>query len=123
MATRKKKVTIIHNSSCSKSREGMCVLKDLEEKVDLHVVEYLKDPLSVEEITALLRKLRIPAEDLVRKKEPLFKEKFATKKYSEEQWIRILHKNPVLIERPIIIKGDRAIIGRPTESIKEFLGE
>lgn len=61
------------------------------------------------------------AEDIIRKKEPLFIKKFEGKKLTEEQWIKTLVKNPTLIERPIIVKGNKAVIGRPTENIHELL--
>jgi len=106
---------IYHNPRCTKSR---CTL-DLIQKAtkNFQVVEYLKNPLSEKELKGILKKLNMKAEDLVRTKEPLFKKKFAGKKISEDQWIKILAKNPILIERPIVVKGNRAIIGRPVENV------
>lgn len=65
--------------------------------------------------------LGIKPEQLVRKKEPLYKENYEGKKITGTQWLKILHENPILIERPILVSGDRAIIGRPVETIVEFL--
>ncbi len=65
--------------------------------------------------------LGMKAEEIVRKGEPLFKEKFATKKLTDAQWIKVLSQNPILIERPIVVKGNKAIIGRPPEKVLDFL--
>ena len=65
--------------------------------------------------------LGMKAEDVVRKGELLYKEKFASKKLTEAQWIKVLSQNPILIERPIIVKGNKAIIGRPPESVLNFI--
>ncbi len=112
-------IKIYHNVRCSKSRDVCTILK--KKKVKAEVIEYLKTPPSPEEIKELLKMLGMKAEELVRKKEPLFIEKFAGKKFTNAQWIKILSKNPILIERPIIVKGDKAIIGRPPEKVLEFL--
>ncbi len=83
--------------------------------------EYLVDVPTEDEIKEILKMLGIKAEDLVRKKESLYKEKYEGKKISEKQWIKILHQNPILIERPIVVLNDKAIIGRPIEKIVEFI--
>ena len=72
------------------------------------------------EIKEILKMLGMKAEDLVRKKERLYKEKYEGKKFSNSEWIKILHKNPILIERPIFVKDGKAIIGRPVERIFEI---
>ncbi len=113
------KVTVYHNTRCSKSRETCSFLE--EKQVPFNTVEYLKNPLSKAEIKALLKKLNMKAEDLVRKNEPIFKEKFAKKSYTEEQWVELLELYPVLIQRPIVVKGDKAVIGRPLENILEII--
>ncbi len=83
--------------------------------------EYLVDVPSENEIKEILQLLGIKAEALVRKKESLYKDKYEGKKISEKQWIKILHQNPILIERPIIVLNDKAIIGRPIEKIVSFI--
>lgn len=88
---------------------------------DFQIVEYLKTPPSEKEIKDILKKLGMKAEEIIRKKEPLFIEKFKDKKFTEEQWIKVLAKNPILIERPIIIKGNKAVIGRPPENINQIV--
>lgn len=86
----------------------------------MKIIEYLKTPPTPEELKVLLGMLGIKASELVRKKEPLFKEQFEGKKITETQWLKILSKNPILIERPILVKGGKAIIGRPTERVLEM---
>jgi len=113
------KVLLYHNTRCTKSREACSILE--EEGIAFDTIEYLKKPLNQAEIKALLKKLKLKAEALVRKKEPLFIEHFSSKKFTETQWIKLLADNPILIERPIIVKGNKAIIGRPTEKIWEIL--
>lgn len=113
------KTTIYHNAQCSKSREGMCVLEDLGE--DVEIVEYTKDPLTEAQLTDLVRKLGIKPKQLVRTNEELYKTKYAHRKIYGKEWIRIMAKYPELIQRPIIVKGDKAIIGRPAELIVDFV--
>ncbi|HEU4718151.1 MAG TPA: arsenate reductase (glutaredoxin) [Bacteroidia bacterium] len=113
------KITIWHKNTCAKSCEVMKVLKD--EGVKPSVFEYLVTPPTEEQLRDILKKLGIPAEELIRKKEPIYKEKFAGKKMTEEKWIKAMVKYPILIERPIIIKGNKAIIGRPTEKVIPFV--
>jgi arsenate reductase (glutaredoxin) len=112
-------IKIYHNTRCSKSREACSILQ--EEGVDFETMEYLKTPPTEKEIISLLKMLGMKAEDIVRKGEPLYKEKFANKKLTEAQWVKALAKNPILIERPIIVKGNKAIIGRPSEKVLELL--
>jgi len=110
---------IYHNSRCSKSR---CTLDIITKKgQDVTVIEYLKKPLSKEEITGLLKKLGMTAANLIRKGEAEFKENFKGKNLTEEEWIDAMVKYPKLIERPIVVVGDRAIIGRPPERVLELM--
>lgn len=110
---------IYHNTRCSKSRDVCTLLK--KKKVKTEIIEYLKTPPTQKEIKSLLKMLGMKASELVRTKEPLYKEKFEGKKITEAQWLKILSENPILIERPIIVKGDKAVIGRPTEKVLELL--
>ncbi len=112
------KYTIYHNPRCSKSR---CALQKLkEEKKDFSVIEYLKTPLNEGELTELLKKLGMKAEELVRKTESVYKEKYKGKVLSEKEWITAMVSHPKLIERPIIVRGDRAVVGRPVENIDKL---
>jgi len=111
---------IYHNPRCSKSRDSYNLL--VEKGLDFETVEYLKDPLNKKEIKALLEKLGIPAADLIRKSEKDYKENFKGKELSEAKWIDAMVKYPKLIERPIVVKGNKAVIGRPIEKVMELIG-
>lgn len=113
-------IRMYYKPTCSTCRTALALLKQ-HAKQKIETYEYLIESPSEEDIRSLLKMLGIKAEDLVRKKEKLYKEKFAGKKISEAQWIKILHRNPVLIERPIVIKGNKAVICRPPEKVLEIL--
>lgn len=112
-------ITIWHNPKCSKSREA---LKLLEEKgLSYEVVKYLETTPSRQEITELLQKLGISALELMRTKEDLYKELGLSEVTEESKLIDALAEHPKLIERPILIENNRALIGRPVEKVIEFL--
>lgn len=106
---------IYHNPRCSKSRETLKMIQD--KGINVQVVEYLKQPLPTNELEAILKKLGMKAEDIVRKNETLYKEQYKGRKINEAEWLKILSENPVLIERPIVIKGNKAVLGRPPENV------
>jgi len=110
---------IYHNPRCSKSRQGLAMLK--EANVDLEIIEYLKNPLTKSELEGILKKLNIPAIELVRKNEAIWKEQFKNKDLSETELVEAMVAFPKLIERPIIVKGDKAVIGRPLEKISPLI--
>ena len=112
-------IQIYHNTRCSKSREALSLIQ--EQGIDHKVIEYLKTPFSVEEFKKLLVKLNLKPEQLLRKDEKLYKEKLKQLNLSDEEWINIMLKNPELIERPIIVKGNKAVVGRPVERVIELL--
>lgn len=112
-------VKIWHNPRCGTSRLVLNTL--LENGIEPEVFLYLQTPPSRRELKRILRLLKIPAEALVRKKEALYLESFADVEKSEEEWIEILYNNPQLIERPIVIKGRRAVLARPPEKIWKWL--
>lgn len=111
--------TIYHNAKCSKSREAFCLLE--ANKKRFRVVEYLAAPLTKEELTDLIKKLDIKPIQLMRKNEPIFEEKYKGKKLTSAQCIAAMIKHPILMERPIVVNGDKAIICRPPEKILEFI--
>lgn len=112
-------ITIWHNPKCSKSREA---LKLLEAKGDdFTVVKYLEETPGRSEIEALLKKLGVTARELMRTKEELYKELGLADVEDEAKLIDALAQHPRLIERPILIDGNRALIGRPVERVVEFL--
>lgn len=112
-------LTIYHNPRCTKSRQ---TLQRIEEKgKTVQVVEYLKTVPTKEELADLVEKLGIKPEQLIRKNEADYKENFKGKELSDGQWLEAMVKYPKLIERPIVVKGDKAIIGRPPENVDSLL--
>lgn len=112
-------VTIYHNPRCRKSRETLQILND--RGIEPKIVEYLKDVPSQKELKELLAKLGITAEALLRKNEAVYKEQYKDKKMSEAQWINAMTEHPKLIERPIVVKGKKAVLGRPPENVLAIL--
>src|SRR4051812_24248246 len=112
------KVSIYHNPKCTKSRATLELLK--QRGADAVVIEYLKTPPTAAELAALVAKLDIEPEQLVRKGEDVYKQHYAGKQLSAEQWIAAMVQHPILIERPIVVVGDRAVIGRPPENIERL---
>jgi len=114
-------VKIYHNTRCSKSRGACQILND--HKIEAEVIEYLKTPPTESEIREILEKLDMKPFEIVRKTEDLYRNNFAGNKYSESEWIKILSENPILIERPIIVYGNKAVIGRPPERVLELFND
>ena len=112
-------ITIYHNPRCGKSRDTLALIQGKD--VSPEIIEYLKTPPTKEELRGLLAKLGMKPEQLVRKGEDTYKEKFAGKTLSDEQWLDALAKNPILIERPIVVKGSKAVLGRPPENVLTLL--
>ena len=112
-------VVIYHNARCSKSRSACELIA--AQGITPEIVDYLKTPPGKEELRELVRKLGIPAADLVRRGEDAFKTHYAGKTLSEEEWLDALAAHPILIERPIVVAGDRAVIGRPPEKVLALL--
>jgi len=113
-------VDIYHNPRCSKSRQTLALLE--ENGVTPNIIEYLKQPPTADTLKKLLSQLEIPARDLLRKSEAIYKElKLSDKTLSDAQLIQAMVKNPKLIERPIVINNNKAKIGRPPEAVLEIL--
>jgi arsenate reductase (glutaredoxin) len=110
---------IYFNPDCSKCNEALDLLK--QNHCELNIRNYLTDPPSVEELRELISKLKCKPIDIVRKKEALYEEKYANKELSDEEWLRILSQHPILIERPIVINGNKAIIGRPPQLVLDLI--
>ena len=113
------KIIIFHNPRCTKSRETLCLIEEKGHKAE--VIEYLKTSPSEKQLKEIIQLLKIKPEQLLRKKEPLFEKKFKNKKLSDAEWIKVMVKNPILIERPIVIKNKKAVIGRPPEKVLDIL--
>jgi len=112
-------IKIYHNNRCSKSRCGLQILEDSGK--DFEVVKYLEDTPSIDELTELIKLLGISPLQLVRKGEAIWKENFKTKQLSDNELIEAMVKYPKLIERPIVINRNKAVIGRPPERILEII--
>jgi arsenate reductase len=107
--------TIYHNSRCSKSRATLALLQ--EHGVEPHVIEYLKTPPTAAELAALLAKLKLRPDQLVRTNEDAYHAQVAGKKLHDAQLIAVMVDNPILIERPIVVVGKHAALGRPPENV------
>ena len=115
-----KNVKIWHNPRCSKSRAAAALLE--EKSVDAEVVKYLDNPPTKEELKEMLKMLAISARELMRTKEDIYKELDLKNENDEDKLIEAMVSNPKLIERPIVVKDGKAVIGRPIENIVELLG-
>ncbi|MFD0976946.1 arsenate reductase (glutaredoxin) [Salinimicrobium gaetbulicola] len=112
-------ITIYHNPRCSKSRQGLEVLKESGE--DFEIREYLKEPVTEEELSELLEKLSMAPIELVRTEEKIWKENYKNKDLSDRELIRVMVENPKLIQRPVVVKDNSAVVGRPVSNISEFI--
>ena len=113
-------VTIYHNPHCSKSRQTLDLIQ--AKGIEPRVVEYLKTPPSHGELRSILDKLGLFAQDIMRTSEPEYLQLgLANSRYTEDGLIDIMVKHPKLIERPIVVSGDKAVIGRPPENVLKIL--
>lgn len=112
-------IQIYHNPRCSKSRQGLAIVENA--KVDFEIIKYLATPLTTKELTELIKKLNIKPIELVRIKEAIWKENFKGKELSDKEIIEAMAKFPKLIERPVVVNGDKAVLGRPPEQILDIL--
>ena len=112
-------ITIIHNPRCSKSRQGVALLEDSGK--EFTIVSYLKEPLTKQELVSILKKLEMEPLELVRKNESIWKENYKGKSLSNSEIIDAMLENPKLIERPVVINQEKAVIGRPLENIYTIL--
>ena len=113
-------ITIYHNPRCSKSRQTLSILKD--KGIEIDIIEYLQSPPDAATLTALIKKLGITAKDLVRKGEAEFKlAGLDNKNITDEEMIQAMVKYPKLIERPIVVNKDKAVLGRPPENVLTIL--
>jgi arsenate reductase len=110
---------IYHNPRCGKSRDTLAIL--IEKGEDVQIVEYLKEVPTSEQLSEILALLGIAAEELIRKGETAYKENFKGKNLTEEEWISAMVAYPKLMERPIVVKNGKAVIGRPPENVLAIL--
>lgn len=112
-------IKIYHNNRCSKSRIGLEVLEKSGKPFE--IVKYLEDVPTAKELKDIIKLLGIKPIELVRQNEPIWKEHFKGKDLSDSEIIKAMVANPKLIERPIVINGNKAVIGRPTEAILDII--
>ena len=112
-------MVIYHNPRCRKSRETLEIIRN--KGVEPDIIEYLKEPLTVDQLQDIVEKLGINPSQLLRKGEAIYKEEFKGKELSEEEWLLAMAEYPVLMERPVVVKGNAAVLGRPPENVNELL--
>ena len=112
-------IQIFHNSRCGKSRECLAFIEDSGKEFE--VIKYLENVPTVEELTEIIRKLNIKPLELVRQKEKIWIDTYKNKTMTDNEIIKAMIKNPILIERPIVINGKKAVIARPLENAKSIL--
>ena len=112
-------VTIYHNPRCSKSRQALALLK--ENTDGFNVVEYLKEPPTATELKTLIKRLGLRPHDIVRTKEPEYKEAGLSSSSSNKEVIAALVRFPKLLERPIVVCNGKAVVGRPPEKVLDII--
>lgn len=112
-------ITIYHNPRCGKSRDCLAFIQN--SNVEYEVIKYLETPFTVKELTKIIAKLKIKPIELVRTKEAIWVKKYKSLSLTDSQIIQAMVENPILIERPIAVKENKAVIARPLEKIKEIL--
>ena len=112
-------ITIFHNPRCGKSRECLVFLNENSKEVE--VINYLVNPPTFDELSEIIQMLKIKPIELVRQKETLWISDFKGKPITDEEIVRAMVLNPILIERPIVIRGRKAVIARPYEKVKAIL--
>lgn len=110
---------IYHNNRCSKSRQALELIKDSSQEVE--VIDYIRTPPTAAELQGILQKLHMKPAQLIRKSEAVYKNNYKGKSLTDEEWIQVMVDHPVLIERPIVVKGEEAVVGRPTENVQKLL--
>ncbi|MBU2930233.1 arsenate reductase (glutaredoxin) [Winogradskyella psychrotolerans] len=112
-------IKIYHNPRCSKSRQGLSILEESGQPFE--TIKYLENDLTSVELQDIIIKLGIKPIDLIRKNEAIWKSEFKGKTLTDNEIIAAMVNHPKLIERPIVINGDKAVIGRPPEAIKDII--
>ena len=112
-------ITIYHNPMWSKSRKSVEILN--QEQINFNIIEYLKNPPNIDTLKSLTKKLNLKPIDIIRKKDKLFKELQIDTINEDEKILDIITKNPKLLERPIIVNGEKAVIGRPPELLYDII--
>ncbi len=111
-------IKIYHNPRCKKSRSGLDYLK--KKGVEFELVEYMKGHFTQSSIKEVLAKLNFSPQEIIREQEDIYKKQFKGKKFTNEEWIKIIVENPNLIKRPIVVKDYRAVWADPPENIEKL---
>tara|TARA_B100001250_G_scaffold384703_1_gene379792 strand:- start:13230 stop:13574 length:345 start_codon:yes stop_codon:yes gene_type:complete len=112
---------IYHNPRCRKSRETLSIIQS--NNCEVTIVEYLKNPIHKSELKNLIRMLNISVFDLIRKEEKIFKQNYKNQKLTEDECFDLLCRHPILIQRPIVVKDNAAILGRPPINVLDLLNK
>jgi arsenate reductase len=112
-------LTIYHNPRCGKSRQTLKIIHDSGQSAN--VVEYLKVSPDFDTLKGLSEKLGMAPQELIRKGESIFKERYKGVSLTDDEWIQAMVEYPILIERPIVVKDNKAVLGRPPENVNELL--
>tara|TARA_Y100000739_G_scaffold33910_1_gene25860 strand:- start:1550 stop:1897 length:348 start_codon:yes stop_codon:yes gene_type:complete len=113
-------VTIFHNPRCSKSRQTLSLIQ--EKNIDINIIEYLKTPPDISQLKQILKQLGYEPRQLMRKSEQIYKDlDLGNENKTTEDLVIAMAQNPILIERPIVLSGEKAAIGRPPESVLNIL--
>ncbi len=119
VATNTPSIDFFHNPRCRKSRESLILLEEAGKSP--RIILYLDTPPTETELKAILKKLDMSPFELIRKEEAVFKDEFKGKTFSDEEWVKIMVMNPKLIQRPIAVLGNKAVIGRPPEQVLDLI--
>jgi arsenate reductase len=112
-------IQIYHNPRCGKSRNCLAFIQESEKEYE--IINYLQETPSFEELHALIKNLDLEPIQLVRQKEKIWIENYKDKQLSEDEIIQAMISNPILIERPIVVIGNKAIIGRELDKVADFI--
>ncbi len=111
---------IYHNTRCKKSRSGLQYLQ--EKGIEPEIIEYLKEqPFTEKSFKEVLKKLNLKPQEMIRTQEKEYKENYKGKNFTDDEWVKILAENPKLIQRPIIVKDNKAVVGDPVKNIDPLL--
>lgn len=110
---------IYHNPRCRKSREGLKYIQD--KGIDVQIIDYLKNPVSFNELQEIVMKLGTKPIDIIRTQEEYYKKNLKGLNFTDEEWLKIIIENPKLLQRPIVVEKHKAVIGQPPENINQLL--
>ena len=116
------KIIVWHNPRCRKSREGLAAAEQLAKQLgaEVEVRRYLDNPPTADELKKVLRMAGLSPRDILRKQEKIWKEQFKGKDYSDDELMQIMAEHPKLIERPLVIYGNKAVLARPADKVNEL---